>query len=146
VIDGSDILPLLTSDAKSPHEVIFGHQAGRVATVRDAHWKLHVLAPNDRRDLASSSERWIDPRAPDGVTLLAPYEQYQPTDYPGLRTGDSSQPMSLFNLSTDPGEQHNVAGDHPDIVQRLKTFHDKLAKEFPAVTETPANQSKKRKL
>jgi uncharacterized sulfatase len=145
-IDGADILPLLTSDAKSPHEAIFGHQAGRVATVRDARWKLHVFAPNDRRDLASSSERWIDPRAPDGVTLLAPYEQYQPTDYPGLRTGDASQPMSLFDLSTDPGEQHNVAGDHPDIVQRLKSFHDKLAKEFPTITETPANQKKKRKL
>src|SRR3954469_227189 len=48
VIDGADIQPLLTSAAKSPHEVIFGHQGPRLATVRDARWKLHVIAPNDR--------------------------------------------------------------------------------------------------
>src|SRR2546428_4746644 len=128
VIDGADILPLLTSDAKSPHEVIFGHQGARLATVRDARWKLHVLAANDRRDTQHSGERWIDPRAPDGVTLLAPYEQYQPTDYPGLRTGDAPQPMALFDLSTDPGGQHNVANEHPEVVKRLKTLYDEMAK------------------
>jgi hypothetical protein len=115
-----------------------------VATVRDARWKLHVLAPNDRRDLARSGEKWIEPRAPDGVTLLAPYEQYQPTDYPGLRTGDAPQPMSLFDLSSDPGEQHNVAANHPEVVRRLKSFHDKLAKDFPAIVETPARQARQR--
>ena len=25
----------------------------------------------------------------------------------------------LYNLSTDPGEQHDVAANHPDVVQRL---------------------------
>jgi arylsulfatase A-like enzyme len=128
VIDGANILPLLTSDAKSPHEVIFGHQGGRLATVRDDRWKLHVLAANERRDTQRSGERWIDPRAPDGVTLLAPYEQYQPTDYPGLRTGDTPQPMALFDLSTDPGEQHNVADEHADVVKRLKAQYDEIAK------------------
>src|SRR3954471_3203203 len=76
VIDGADIRPLLTSNAKSPHEVILGAQGPRLATVRDAHWKLHVLAANDRMLKTPPKGRWIDPRAPDGVTLLAPYEQY----------------------------------------------------------------------
>ena len=132
VVDGADILPLLTSDAKSPHEVIFGHQGARLATVRDARWKLHVLAANDRRDNTRPGERWIDARAPDGVTLLAPYEQYQPSDYPGLRTGDAPQPMSLFDLSADPGEQHNVADQNPDVVKRLKTSYDEVAKQMPS--------------
>ena len=60
---------------------------------------------------------------PDGVTLLAPYEQYQPTDYPGLRTGDPAKAMALFDLSTDPAEQHNVADAHPDQVKRLKALY-----------------------
>ena len=145
VIDGLDIFPLLTSDAKSPHEVIFGHQAARLATVRDARWKLHVLAANDRREPAPPGERWIDPRAPDGVTLLAPYEQYQPTDYPGVRTGDAAAAMALFDLSADPAEQHNVAEANPDVVKRLKAQYDEGAKQLPATSENTPKQGQERK-
>ena len=145
LIDGADIMPLLTSDAKSPHEVVLGHQGARLATVRDARWKLHVLAPNDRRETTASGERWIDPRAPDGVTILAPYEQYQPTEYPGLRTGDPAKAMALFDLSTDPAEQHNVAEANPEVVKRLKAQYDEVAKEFPATTETAPQSGRKRK-
>lgn len=145
VMDGADIFPLFTSDAKSPHEVIFGHQDARLATVRDARWKLHVLAANDRREATRPGDRWIDPRAPDGVTLLAPYEQSQPSDYPGLRTGDAAQPMALFDLSTDPGEQHNAADANPDVVKRLKARYDEIAKQMPAVTDGTPKQDKKRK-
>ena len=101
VIDGGDILPLLTSNAKSPHEVIFGLQGPRLATVRDARWKLHVLPANERLDATKSGRTLGRSRGPDGVTLLAPYEQYQPVDYPGVRTGDAPQAMALFDLSTD---------------------------------------------
>ncbi len=132
VVDGADILPLLTSGAKSPHEVIFGHQGARLATVRDARWKLHIHAANDRREPERPGERWIDPRAPDGVTLLAPYEQYQPSDYPGLRTGDPPQPMALFDLSTDPAEQHNIAAEHPEQVKRLKALYEQVVKQIPS--------------
>jgi uncharacterized sulfatase len=59
VIDGCDILPLFTSDAKSPHEVVFGHQGDRLATVRDVRWKLHVVKPGD--GLRSNYQ----PRTPD---------------------------------------------------------------------------------
>jgi arylsulfatase A-like enzyme len=104
VIDGADIFPLFTSEAKSPHAVIFGHWGGgKLGCVRDARWKLHVLAPKDPvAKLDVPGERWIDPRGPDGVTILAPYEQHQPADHPGLRTGDASAPMMLFDLTADP--------------------------------------------
>jgi len=123
VIDGADILPVLAGDAPSPHAYILGLQGPRAATVRDARWKLHVLPAKDRRETASP-QRWIDPRAPDGVSLLAPFEQFQPTDYPGLATGDPARPMALFDLASDPGEQHDVAAAHPEIVARLKAQFD----------------------
>ncbi|MEO6181576.1 MAG: sulfatase-like hydrolase/transferase, partial [Verrucomicrobiota bacterium] len=144
VVDGKNILPLFTSDAKSPHEIILGHQGARLATVRDERWKLHVLAANGRRELLPAGERWIDPRAPDGVTLLAPYEQYQPSDYPGLQSGDAATAMALFDLSTDPSEQHNVADKNPDVVKRLKALFDEVEKDVPT-TDAPASRKEKQK-
>ena len=134
--DGKDIFPLLTSDAKSPHPVIFGHAGARLAMVRDERWKLHVVAPAARRPVASN-EKWIDPRGPDGVTILAPYEQFHPGQYPGLESGDPPKPMMLFDLQNDPGEQHDVSAQHPEIVERLKHLYDEMNKEASAATRLP---------
>jgi uncharacterized sulfatase len=135
VIDGRDLMPQLTTAATSPHAVIAGQLGPRLATVRDARWKLHVLPPQDRRiTLAQSQERWIDPRGPDGVTILAPYEQYQPQHYPGVTTGDAPAPMQLFDLLADPGEQHDVAAAHPETVARLRSLYDELAPAAPGET------------
>ncbi|HPA16743.1 MAG TPA: sulfatase [Verrucomicrobiae bacterium] len=135
ILDGRDIMPLLVGDAASPHEAIFGHQGPRLATVRDARWKLHVLRANEMKLKPGPDGRWIDPRAPDGVTILAPYEQYQPSDHPGLQTGDPAAPMQLFDLQADPGEQHDVAAQHPQEVQRLKALYDATNKDVPIVKE-----------
>jgi len=135
-LDGRDIMPLFTGDATRPHDVIFGHQGSRLATVRDARWKLHVLKPADNfLKLDKPGERWIDPRAPDGVTILAPYEQAQPAEHPGLRTGDAPKPMQLFDLQSDPGEQRDVAAQHPDEVARLKAAYDAINKDVPVIQE-----------
>ncbi len=144
-IDGRDIMPLFTSAAASPHEAIFGHQGPLLVTVRDARWKLHVRAPRDgMATLHKPGERWTDPRGPDGVTILAPYEQYQPSDHPGLRTGDAPQPMQLFDLQNDPGEQKDVAAQHPEVVARLKQLYDATNQLVPASPE-PAPKAKSAK-
>ena len=138
VIDGRDIMPLLRQpDAPSPHDAIFGMQGRSLATIRAGRWKLHVRSPGPLRFSNFSLEElagWIDPRGPDGVTLLAPYEQPKPTQHPGLTTGDSRKSMMLFDLDQDRGEQHNVADRHPDVVKRLLAmFHETQAQvpDFP---------------
>jgi arylsulfatase A-like enzyme len=142
IIDGRNLLPVLTSGAASPHDVIFGHQGPRLATIRDGRWKLHVLPAIERRD-GTPGERWIDPWGPDGVTILAPYEQYQPTDYPGIRTGDPGKAGALFDLRSDPAEQRDVSAQHPDVVARLRKQFDIVNAEVPVVAVGPANPKAK---
>ncbi len=136
VMDGLDIFPLFTSDAKSPHEGIFGHKSSRLACVRDARWKLHVLSPGiGLASIYKPGETYVDPRGPDGVTILAPYEQAQLSEHPGVQTGDAPKVMQLFDLQSDPSEQHNIAATHPDEVKRLKAVFDTMNKDVPVVEE-----------
>ena len=53
-------------------------------------------------------------------------------DYPGLRTGDAPRAPSLFDLEHDPGEQHDVAAEHPDVVARLKARYEEMTQQLPA--------------
>lgn len=138
VIDGKDIMPLFTSEAKSPHKVIFGGLTSKLATVRDARWKLHLLKPSiglAAGNKVQPGERWIDPRGPDGVTLIAPYEQANPSMHPGTLMGDEPKPMQLFDLQSDPNEQHDVAADNPAVVQRLKALYEAMNKDVPIIKD-----------
>ncbi len=137
VIDGRDILPLLTSDAASPHEALFAMSGPNLLTVRSGRWKLHVKPPPKWPKHLKSD--WVDPRGPDGVTILAPYEQATPDDHPDVLTGDPAEPMMLIDLESDPPEQHNVAKEHPEVVERLKGLFDQMAAQVP-----PPPQRKKK--
>lgn len=130
-VDGRNILPLLTGTAASPHPAVFGMQGSALATVRDARWKLHVLPARGMQLKAGPDGRWADPRAPDGVTILAPAEQFNLDAYPGLTTGDAPAPLQLFDLQADPGEQQDVAARFPQEVSRLKTLFDTMQAQLP---------------
>ena len=45
----------------------------------------------------------------------------------------------LFDLESDPSEQHNVAKEHPEVVERLKRLFDQMAAQVP-----PRPQPKKK--
>ena len=129
IIDGKDIWPLLTdAKAKSPHSVLFGMQGPNLATIRSGKWKLHVRSPGGVPKLV---DNWVDPRGPDGVTIIAQYEQSQPKDYPGVIGGDKAKNIMLFDLETDPAEQHDVSRKYPDVVRRIKAIYEKALAEVP---------------
>jgi len=142
-IDGKDIWSLLTSPrASSPHEAIFAMAGANLMTVRSGKWKLHVRPPGAPWKFGDD---WVDPRGPDGVTIIAPCEQARPSAYPGVIGGDGPKAMMLFDLETDPAEQHDVSQKHPDVVRRLKSLYDKAATEFPEFTR-PKRFKKLRRL
>jgi arylsulfatase A-like enzyme len=130
VIDGKDLFPVLTEQAKTPHEALYSMKGNFLFTVRSGPWKLHVKQ-SPRQLLANQGKDWIDPRGPDGVTIIAPYEQAMPDQPPGLLTGDQPGSMMLFNLEDDPGEQHNVAKQNPQVVARLKKLYDQMQTQVP---------------
>jgi uncharacterized sulfatase len=135
VLDGRNILPLFTSASKSPHNFIFGHQNSKLATIRDARWKLHLLPASQMKLKPGPDGKWLDPRQPDGVTILAPFEQYNIDAHPGLTTGVEPARMQLFDLQNDPGEQTDVASQHPEEVKRLQIAYDAMNKDVPKVDE-----------
>jgi uncharacterized sulfatase len=129
IIDGKDILPLLTSaHAGSPHDALIGMQGTNVMTVRSGKWRLHVRSPGG---VPKRGEDWVDPRGPDGVTILAPYEQARPSAYPGVMGGDGPENMMLFDIETDPAEQRDVSKKHPEVVERLKSIYEKIVAQVP---------------
>ena len=129
VIDGRDIMPLLrSSEAASPHEAVFGMMGTNLATVRSGKWRLHVRSPGP---IPNRGPDWVDPRGPDGVTLLAPHEQSRPEEYPGVIGGDGPKEMMLFDVEADPAEQKDVSTKYPDVVRRLKGLYDKMARQVP---------------
>ena len=68
IIDGKDILALMTSDgAKSPHQAFFYHHQGRLEAVRAGDYKLHVRKREEEvlelynlRDDIGESENLVD--------------------------------------------------------------------------------------
>jgi uncharacterized sulfatase len=143
-IDGRDIFSLFTSEAKSPHETLFSMAGETLRTVRSGKWKLHGQPPGKPRHM-KPEEKWEDKRAPDGVTILAPYEQAHPSQYPGVLSGDETKAMSLFDLENDPSEQHDVSEQHPEVVKRLKGLFEEMDKQVEAAAVDRGPQTPLRK-
>jgi uncharacterized sulfatase len=139
-IDGRDIMPMLTSEKPSPHEAIYSMAGNQLQRVRSGAWSL-VVAPQRVEEKWDPARVWKDPNTTDGVTILAPCEQYTPADYPGLLFGDPVEQIGLFNIDKDPGEQRNVAQQHPDIVERLTQLARQIRAEMPPQENRPRTRA-----
>jgi arylsulfatase A-like enzyme len=108
IIDGRDIWPLMSGQpgAKTPHGVFYYYWNLGLEAVRSGPWKLHL--PHDYRTLTGK-------RGTNG----------QPGPYKQAHTD-----LALYNLAEDVGEQHDVAAQHPDVVQRLEALAEEARKDL----------------
>ena len=102
-IDGADISPILFNHpgAESPHTRYFYYSLTQLQAVRAGRWKL--VFP---RQANSPYTLWLG------------------------RYADAVEKPLLFNLQEDPGEQVDLAGEHPDIVRKLMQDTDKARAEL----------------
>ena len=113
-LDGYNVWPTITANTESPRsEVLINldppkHNWGYIgqAAIRVGDWKLVTGQPNC--SLAPEYER--DP-CPDGWVHLNGSIELPPYT-PSLTW--------LFNITADPNERNNVAGQNPDVVKQLK--------------------------
>jgi hypothetical protein len=63
---------------------------------------------------------WSDWRGPDGTSIIAPYEQANPSMYPGVKPEKMEGDKFLFNLREDISEMTNSSVTHPDISAELE--------------------------
>jgi arylsulfatase A len=107
IIDGKDIWPLMSGQegAKAPHDAYFYYNNYELQAIRSGPWKLHM------------PHKYVhpDPAGHDGLA----------GKYVSLTIGSS-----LFNLTDDIGELHDVAAEHPDVVQRLTALAENCRKDL----------------
>jgi arylsulfatase A len=103
-IDGKSIWPLMSGQAgaTSPHDVLyFYYHQNDLEALRAGQWKL--VLPHKYRSLTGRPGR---DGKPAGYT------------HPTCR-------LELYDLKRDIGEQHNVIGQHPQLVKRLQALAER---------------------
>jgi arylsulfatase A-like enzyme len=112
VIDGNDLTPLLTAAGQRPpdgapiHEALYFYWGEHLQAVRSGKWKLHF--PHDYR-------MHPEVRATGGKPNRA-------------RVGKVG--LALFDLENDPGETKDVAGEHSEVVERLKALAERMREDL----------------
>jgi arylsulfatase len=116
IIDGEDIWPLLTNTADESyhHKPFFYYRAAGLYAVRSDRWKLVV--PHTYPSI-------------EGATLATS------TD-PGTYAEKNTE-LALFDLVNDAGETTNLAGAHPEVVERLQGLLEEARRDLgDSLTET----------
>jgi len=103
IIDGKDILPLLTGQpgAKSPHKAFYYYCYNHLQAVRSGKWKLVLPRP--------AKPRWCSWSA---------------------RMVDAVDAIELYDLEADVEEKHDVAKEHPDVVDELMELVEAARKDL----------------
>jgi arylsulfatase A-like enzyme len=95
IIDGRDLWPVLAGKQKGEvHDALYFYWGYELHAVRSGKWKLHLPHPAKEVPLPGNGGQ---PGASKPIQV----------------------PLSLFDLEKDPGENHNLAAQHPEIVQHL---------------------------
>jgi arylsulfatase len=129
-IDGRSAKSLLLGEtgAKSPHEAIIFYSGEELHAIRSGNWKLHF--PHPYLTTAGAPGKGGKPSNwGQGTPLSIKDSSVQAI---ASRHGQkvAQLPLSLYDLSRDPGETTNLADQHPDIAQQLKALAEPYRAEL----------------
>ena len=125
VLDGENITDILLGE-KTDHGPIFTLRRDRVMTIRHGNWKLFLQEPKYYKGVDPNYLISWERRNPDGTTIIAPEEQYHPSQYPGVKPLDFDAFPLLFDLKKDLGETINLADKHQSKVLELKEMYSEF--------------------
>ncbi|MBK7453224.1 MAG: sulfatase [Anaerolineales bacterium] len=104
VIDGKNILSLLTSNGKrDPNDCLYFYHNKELEAVRMGKWKYI-------RDI-------------DTMAWPIPLDKH-------WKSENSLEAPWLYNLELDPGESYNLRREHPDIVEAMEAIYQKWQKSM----------------
>ncbi len=106
-IDGKNILPVLlnNSGAEDPHDALYFYAEYDLQAVRWKNWKLHF--PHEYNSVKVPGK---DGKQGTGI--------------------EKNIGLSLFDLSSDPEEKINLAGENPGIVKKLTDMAEAFDREI----------------
>lgn len=129
-LDGQDISGIIKGKSLQ-HNPIFTMKNAQIMTIRDGKWKLFIKQPEFYKEI--NLKTWVDKRAPDGTTILAPDNQATPADYPGIKPQKMNEEKFLFDLDKDPAENNNLSGEYPKINKRLIRQYERFLHSLPKI-------------
>jgi len=126
-LDGEDISAIIKGKSNQ-HPPIFTMKDTTLRTIRDGKWKLFLTKPDFYHEI--DLENWTDERGPDGTTILAPFQQATPADYPGVKPEMMAGEMLLFDLENNPTESTDLSGKYPQIKEDMVRKYHKFLNSF----------------
>jgi arylsulfatase A-like enzyme len=128
-IDGMDASEvILGRSQQAPQEGYVFFAGSELQAIRGGRWKLHfphryltVLGPT-RDDGKPAGWGELEPRSitDSGIEGIASRHGYRVAD----------QPLALYDLVNDPGENRNVAEDFPEVIERLERLAETYRKQL----------------
>jgi arylsulfatase A-like enzyme len=105
-LDGKDIWPVLTSQARTPHEAILCAQSPNRVAIRMGDWKLVQVSAKEEESKSKKVKKKTE--------------------------AASSERLELYNLASDIGESKNLATSEPERVAMMRsTLHEILKNAVP---------------
>ena len=130
ILDGKDITEILKGN-KVIHDPVFSMHNDKLMSVRKGEWKLFLHNPGYFKGIDLT--KWTDPRAPDGITLIASPGQATPAQYPGIIPLKTENEIQLYNLKDDPTESNDLSNVNPEKLKELLEDYKKFEASFDTI-------------
>jgi arylsulfatase A-like enzyme len=129
-IDGVDVSRVILGEStQDPHPELVFYSGVELHAIRVGKWKLHlphkyltVINDEMRSDGKPAGYGTLEPKSitESGVEGIASRHGYRVENLP----------LSLYDLSSDVGEQHNIAANHPQVVAELMAVAERYREEL----------------